>query len=88
MVSTAKRAKGRRMSASTGKAFGPELREKIEQPQGGWVEYMWPKPGEEEPTRKITHALQVEGTPYLVDAGIYDDAATIEELERISGGQQ
>jgi len=71
-----------------GKIFGPELCEKIKQPQGGWVEYVWPKPGEEEPTRKITYSLKVEGTPYLVTAGIYEDAVTIEELERISGGQQ
>jgi cytochrome c len=76
------------LTDSAGKIFGPELCERIKQPQGGWVEYMWPKPGGEEPTRKVTYALKVEDTPYLVDAGVYDDAATIEELERVSGGRQ
>jgi hypothetical protein len=43
------------------------------------------RPGGAEP---VTYALKVEGTPYVVDASIYDDAVTIEELERLSSGQQ
>jgi cytochrome c len=64
--------------------LGPELCEKIKEPDGGWVEYIWPKPGQEAPSRKVTYALKVEGTPYVVDASIYDDAVTIEEPERLS----
>jgi hypothetical protein len=48
--------------------------------QGEWVEYMWPKPGEEKPSRKIVFAIGVEGTPYQILAGIYNDTASIEEL--------
>ncbi len=72
----------------SGKAFAQELCEQAQRPQGGWVEYMWPKPGEQEPSRKIAYALSVEGTPYVVVSGVYDEDATVEELEQVSGGQQ
>ena len=37
----------------------------------GWVDYMWPKPGEEASSAKSTYIYRVEGTPYFVGAGIY-----------------
>ena len=37
----------------------------------GWVDYMWPKPGEEAPAAKSSYIYRVEGTPYFVGAGIY-----------------
>jgi signal transduction histidine kinase len=37
----------------------------------GWVDYMWPKPGEEAPSAKTTYILRVADTPYVVGAGIY-----------------
>ena len=37
----------------------------------GWVDYKWPKPGEENPSAKSTYIYRVEGTPYFVGAGIY-----------------
>ena len=37
----------------------------------GWVDYMWPKPGEEKPSAKTTYIYRVTGTPYFVGAGIY-----------------
>ncbi len=37
----------------------------------GWVDYMWPKPGEEAPVAKSSYILRVDGTPYFVGAGIY-----------------
>ena len=37
----------------------------------GWVDYMWPKPGEEKPSVKSSYIYRVEGTPYFVGAGIY-----------------
>lgn len=53
-------------------------------PNGGWVEYWWPKPGETEPSRKITFVVQVPGHPYQVSAGIYDDTITLEDLKKLS----
>ncbi|MBI3448629.1 MAG: cache domain-containing protein [Acidobacteria bacterium] len=45
------------------------LREKEE----GWVDYMWPKPGETAPSHKWTYVkrVTVDGAPALVGAGIY-----------------
>jgi signal transduction histidine kinase len=37
----------------------------------GWVDYVWPKPGEEAPSPKSTYIYQVPGTQYFVGAGIY-----------------
>jgi len=52
-------------------------------PAGVWVEW-WPKPGEKEGSRKISYALRVSNTPYIVGAGIYDDKATIIELQKLT----
>ncbi len=37
----------------------------------GWVDYMWPKPGEEAPSKKDTYIYRVPGTDMFVGAGIY-----------------
>lgn len=53
-----------------------------EQSGGGWVEYEWPKPGESEPSRKVSYVIRVEGTPYTVMAGIFSDTAQVAELNK------
>ena len=76
--------------------FGPKSGEQIAadfctaggQPHGGWVEYNFPKPGKKEATRKVSYLLAAQGTPYVVGAGIYDEKAKVEDLERLTGGQQ
>jgi len=41
-------------------------------PKGeGWVEYMWPKPGEDKPSLKETYIYRVPGMDMYVGAGIY-----------------
>jgi cytochrome c len=50
--------------------------------QGTWVEYNWPKPGSKESSRKISFVIGVEGTPYTIAAGIYNDDLSIAELMR------
>lgn len=37
----------------------------------GWVDYMWPKPGEEKASLKDTYIYRVPGTDLFVAAGIY-----------------
>jgi hypothetical protein len=32
--------------------------------------------------------LAVQGTPYVVGAGIYDENAKVEDLDKLAGGQQ
>ena len=56
-------------------------------PGGGWFAYPFPKPGEKEPSRKVTYMLAVPGTPYVVGAGVYDETVTLEQLQAVSGGQ-
>jgi cytochrome c len=76
--------------------FGPKSGEQIAadfctvggQPHGGWVEYNFPKPGQKEATRKVSYLLPAPGTPYVVGAGVYDEKAKIEDLDRLAGGQQ
>ena len=75
--------------------FGPKSGEQIaadfctegRKPHGGWVEYDFPKPGGTQPERKVSYLLAAQGTPYVVGAGIYDEKAKIEELDRLAGGQ-
>jgi cytochrome c len=76
--------------------FGPKSGEQIaadfctagRQPHGRWVEYNFPKPGETEALRKVSYALAAQGTPYVVGAGLYDEKAKIEDLDRLAGDQQ
>lgn len=37
----------------------------------GWVEYMWPKPGQSTPSKKLTYIYRVPDTEYFVGAGVY-----------------
>jgi cytochrome c len=37
----------------------------------GWVDYMWPKPGQDQPAAKSSYIYRIPNTPYFVGAGIY-----------------
>ncbi len=41
--------------------------------ESAWIDYLWPKPGEEEVSRKSTYVrrIEVEGHEYIVAAGVY-----------------
>ena len=69
----------------SGKVIGPLFCED-HGGKGYWVEYQWPKPGEEKAFRKLTYTEPVPGTPYSVSAGIYNDTASLAELAKMSGG--
>lgn len=64
--------------------FGQKLCDMAQRPKGGWVEYRFMKPGKAAVIRKIGYFRSVEGTSYQVDSGIYDDAAKIEDLQKLS----
>ncbi len=66
-----------------GKLFWVEFCEAVKKPNGGWVEYVWCKPGETTPSRKIAYNLQVPGQPFQVGAGIYNEDISLEELEKM-----
>lgn len=67
------------MDKETGKEFGSALCAAGEQANGGWVEYMWTKPGAEGNHRKIAYVLTAAG--HQVAAGVYDDKLTAADLE-------
>lgn len=64
----------------SGYQYGQELCEVAERPDGGWVEYVWPRPGDDEPQRKVSYVISVDGLPYQVGAGLYDDTISVGEL--------
>jgi cytochrome c len=78
---------------ATGKVVGPELCQAAARPGGGWVEYMWWKPVEVEGdknltyakkiSRKVSYMLSVKGQPYEVGAGVYNDTATVKDLDAL-----
>jgi len=78
----------------TGKALGEPMCAAAGRPGGGWVEYMWPKPAAQkgsdglaytgDPARKVTYVLDVDGEPYQVGAGIYDNTLTIDQLDKLT----
>jgi hypothetical protein len=74
--------------AKTGKSIYPDsvayCKTVQDSPSGVWGDYWWPKPGETEPSRKITYHRSARGTPYIVNAGIYSDTATVKELSKLS----
>lgn len=64
------------MSDSTGKLFFAVMNEVAEEEGGGWVDYMWPKPGEKKPSPKISYVKQVKfgDETFVAGCGTYDPA--------------
>jgi cytochrome c len=60
---------------ANGKVFGTAFIDTVKAGGSGWVDYMWPKPGETQPSRKWTYvkAVTVDGVPALVGAGFYPE---------------
>ena len=60
---------------ANGKKVGVAIRETAAKKGGGWVEYVWPRPGTDKPVAKSTYAMQVkapDGKMYVVGAGGYE----------------
>lgn len=68
----------------TGKKFFQAFCEVSQKPYGGWIEYWWPKPGKpaDQLFRKIAFVIQVPNQPYQVASGIYNEAVSLEELNK------
>lgn len=67
-----------------GHPFFSQVCDALRKPSGIWLQYWWPKPGQKEGSRKISYALRAGNTPYVVGAGVYDDKATIADLEKLT----
>jgi hypothetical protein len=93
-VATSRKVKISSLKGADGKAYGSSLCEAAKRPGGGWIEYVWPKPvvgtnGQvvysDQAFRKVSYMLAVEGQPYEVGAGIYNDAMSIDQLDALAG---
>lgn len=50
-----------------------ELLKAAQSPSGdGWVNYMWPKPGEKTPSKKASYVYKVPGQHIALGAGVYE----------------
>lgn len=58
-----------------GKLFHREIIQVAETKGSGWVDYMFPKPGQTEPSQKWTYVkkVTVDGVPGLVASGFYPE---------------
>ncbi len=54
-----------------GKMFYAEFINIAKEKGEGWVDYLWPKPGEKKPSTKQTYIYKVPGKSILMGAGIY-----------------
>ena len=58
-----------------GKAANQEMIETAKTQGSGWIDYMWPKPGESEPSKKMTYIKKVKvgEKTFIVGSGFYTD---------------
>ena len=56
-----------------GKMFFAEFINTAKNDGEGWVDYMWPKPGEKAPSPKLTYVYKVPGGNAAMLAGVYAD---------------
>jgi signal transduction histidine kinase len=60
---------------TTGKRFFAEMNDCVRSKGACWIDYMWPKPGEKDPSRKISYVKLVKtpnGQEFILGCGIYD----------------
>jgi hypothetical protein len=69
----------------TGKLYVLSLCDDIAtHPEGAWVEHWQPRPGFDQPQRKLSFMMPVPGSPYQVAADVFDETTTMEQLNKIS----
>jgi cytochrome c len=60
---------------ANGKLFHDAMIQMAETKRSGWVDYMFPKPGQTQPSQKWTYvkAVKIDGVPGLVASGFYPE---------------
>jgi cytochrome c len=58
-----------------GKAFHDEFLKVVRATGSGWVDYMFPKPGQTKPSQKWSYvkAVNIDGKPGIIGAGFYPE---------------
>ena len=59
---------------SHGKLIFVEFNKMAQGKGAGWVDYWWPKPGEKNPSHKVSYVklCKIDGEDMVVGSGIYD----------------
>jgi signal transduction histidine kinase len=60
---------------TAGKFLFVEMNKVCKEKGAGWVDYMWPKPGEKDPSRKVSYVKLVktpDGQELVAGCGVYD----------------
>jgi signal transduction histidine kinase len=62
---------------TNGKRFFTMMNNVATEKGAGWVDYLWPKPGEKEPSLKVSYVkkCKVEGEELIIGCGVYDISA-------------
>ncbi|MGA7450898.1 MAG: cache domain-containing protein [Rhodoplanes sp.] len=71
---------------NNGKFIFKELCKAGSDPRGGWVEYLWTKPGAGSVSRKISYAKGADiafASGIQVAAGVYDDKVSVPDLIKL-----
>jgi hypothetical protein len=57
-----------------GKLFFTEMNKVAREKSAGWVDYMWPKPGEKDPSKKVSFVklVKIDGVEMVAGCGVYD----------------
>jgi cytochrome c len=60
---------------ANGKAFHDEFLKVVQTKGSGWVDYLFPKPGQTQPSQKWSYvkAVKIDGTPAIIGAGFYPE---------------
>ena len=72
---------------NNGKLIVKELCKAGTQPRGGWVEYVWSRPGAGRVSRKLSYALKADiafSTGVVVAAGVHDDKMSEADLVKLT----
>ena len=72
---------------NNGKFIFKELCKAGSQSGGGWVDYVWTKPGDGKASRKLSYAVTADmafSTGIHIAAGVYDDKLALPELVKLT----
>jgi len=72
---------------NNGKFIFKELCKAGSQSAGGWVDYVWTKPGDGKASRKLSYAVTADmafSTGIHIAAGVYDDKLALPELVKLT----
>ena len=69
----------------TGKALFASITAMVQQHGAGFVSYMWPKPGSEQPVPKLSYAKGFAPWGWIIASGVYVDTVEATFFERMGG---